>query len=206
MSFTEAPVIDQRSAPERSRAETRRRLVAAGTQLFAENGLHAVTSARIARAAGVATGTFYLHFRDKQALFREIVFGALAELRARQERAVQGTAPGSREELRALAYELLAFAADNRDLIRIVFGRGHEAGSLAEDVLDAVVPDIERRFARQREAGLAPADLHVGVAAQARAATLVRVIAWWVEEPTRATRDEIVTTLLHIDPCRPRPA
>ncbi len=207
MSLTEIPVSsDPRSAPERSRAETRRRLVAAATTLFAENGLHAVTSARIARAAGVATGTFYLHFRDKEALFRELVFGALAELRARQERATQGTAPGSRAELRALAYELLAFAADNRDLIRIVFGRGHQAGSLGEDVLDAVVPDIERRFARQREAGRAPADLHTAVAAQARAATLVRVIAWWVEDPSRASRDEIVTTLLHMDPCRNDPA
>ena len=41
---------------------------------FAEEGLHAVTSARIARRAGVATGTFYLHFADKHVLFEEIAF------------------------------------------------------------------------------------------------------------------------------------
>ena len=50
------------------REETRRRLLEAGTAAFAEIGLHGITTARIARRAGVGTGTFYLHFPDKHAL------------------------------------------------------------------------------------------------------------------------------------------
>jgi AcrR family transcriptional regulator len=118
-----ASAVDPESAPARSRAETRRRLLAAAVALFAENGLHGVTSAQIARRARVATGTFYLHFADKEALFHEIAFAALAELRARQERASAGLAPGSREYLRARTEELLAFAAEKRELILMVFGR-----------------------------------------------------------------------------------
>ena len=66
-----------------------RRLVASGTQLFASRGLHSVTTHSIARAAGVAAGTFYLHFKDKQALFREIALAAADDLRERLERSTR---------------------------------------------------------------------------------------------------------------------
>jgi len=75
-------------APERAREATRGRLRTSGRKLFAERGLHAVTSHDIAEAAGVAAGTFYLHFRDKHELFRVLVFEAIAELSRRIERDV----------------------------------------------------------------------------------------------------------------------
>src|SRR5688572_9858897 len=81
------------SAPARSRAATRQRILEAGTALFARQGLHSVTSARIAKTAGVAAGTFYLHFRDKKVLFREIMFAALARLREAQRRAAEAAGP-----------------------------------------------------------------------------------------------------------------
>jgi AcrR family transcriptional regulator len=43
------------------RLETRRRLLEAGTRLFAERGLGEVTGTATAYRAGVATGTFYLN-------------------------------------------------------------------------------------------------------------------------------------------------
>ena len=44
--------------------------------------------------------------------------------------------------------------------------------------------------------------LHAGAAAQARAALVVRVIAWWADDPERATRDEVVDLLFELDPIR----
>jgi len=199
MSVADSSVNLAESAPARSRADTRRRLLEAGTALFAENGLHGVTSAQIARHARVATGTFYLHFADKEALFHEIAFAALAELRARQERASAGVALGSREYLRLRTEELIAFAAERRELIRMVFGRAESAG-LADEVREAVVPEIQRWLERRAKEGVAPADLHPAVAAQAHAAVLTRVIAWWVEDPTRASREHVVETLLRLNP------
>jgi hypothetical protein len=32
----------------------------------------------------------------------------------------------------------------------------------------------------------------------------VRVIAWWAEDPSRASRDEVIDTLLELDPRRVR--
>jgi TetR/AcrR family fatty acid metabolism transcriptional regulator len=206
MSVIESPVRPEEggadSAPSRSRQETRRRLLEAGTALFAGRGLHGVTSAQIARRAGVATGTFYLHFRDKEALFREIVFAALRELFARQDRAALGQVPGSESELRVRTAELLAFAEDNRDLIRVVFGRGGESATLGEEVLDAILPGIEERLRRRAAEGRTPPGLHAGAAAQAHAAMLTRVLAWWVEDPSRASREEIIHTLLLLHPSR----
>jgi AcrR family transcriptional regulator len=199
MSVAEPDVSLVSNAPARSRADTRRRLLEAAVALFAEHGLHGVTSARIAQRAGVATGTFYLHFADKAALFREIAFAALAELRERQERVSQGLALGSREYLRARTEELLAFAAERRELIRMVFGRAESAG-LADEVREAVVPEIQRWLERRVSEGLAPADLHPAVAAQAHAAVLTRVIAWWAGDPSRVPREQVVATLLRMNP------
>jgi AcrR family transcriptional regulator len=200
MSVAEAEVtLEPQTAAARSRAETRRRLVAAGTALFAEKGLHDVTSAQIARRAGVASGTFYLHFPDKEALFREIAFAALAALRERQERASAGLTVGTRAYVRARLAELLAFAAEQRELIQLVFGRAESAG-LADQVREAIVPEIQRHLERRHRDGAAPADLHPAVAAQAHAAVLTRVIAWWAADPSRATPQQVVDTLLRLNP------
>jgi AcrR family transcriptional regulator len=196
---TESDVsIQTGGAADRSRRETRRRLVAAGTELFARHGLHGVTSAQIARRAGVAAGTFYLHFKDKHALFRELVFDALRELRSRQD-AAAARAPDPAAALRARTSELLAVAEEKRSLIRVLFGRSPEAGDLGEQVLDALLPGIEERL-RER-----PSDLHPGVAAQALVAMVSRVMAWWVEDPSRAPREAVVETLLRLHPARPEP-
>lgn len=199
-SLSRRPEREPGSAPARSREDTRRRLVEAGTALFASEGLHGVTSARIARRAGVATGTFYLHFKDKRALFQAIVFAALDELRGRQQRAAAATDGTAAAEIRARTEELLAFAEENRDLMRVLFGRGGEAGGVGQDVVDAVVPGIERRLRERVAAGEVPAELDPAVAAQALAAMTTRVVAWWVEDPRRASRESVVATLLRMHP------
>ena len=53
----------------RRRLLSRRRLLDAARELFVAQGYDRTRPQDIARAAGVATGTFYLHFRDKEAAF-----------------------------------------------------------------------------------------------------------------------------------------
>jgi hypothetical protein len=67
-------------------------------------------------------------------------------------------------------------------------------------VRDAVVPEIQRWLEHRAREGSAPADLHPPVAAQAQAAVLTRVIAWWAADPSRATREQLVDTLLRMNP------
>jgi AcrR family transcriptional regulator len=63
-----------RIAPQRHRrpTETRRALIEAAARIFNSTGYHGTDSNRIAREAGYAPGTFYVHFTDKLAIFLEV--------------------------------------------------------------------------------------------------------------------------------------
>jgi len=187
-------------AAARSRAETRRRLLEAGTELFAREGVHRTTSTQIARAAGVAAGTFYLHFPDKHSLFREIAFAALAELRERTSAAHAAARPDPIDQVRARMQTLVAFAAEQRDLVRIIFERGPEAGEIGAELADALFPAVEARLRDRLAEGRIDPAIHPVVAAQALVATWMRVVAWWVEDPSRAPREAVVETLVRLHP------
>jgi AcrR family transcriptional regulator len=190
---------EPRSAPARSRANTRRRLVDAGTDLFARRGLHATTTVDVARAAGVAAGTFYLHFSDKHALFREIILDAFGQLRERLARASARAGDDPVARLRARVEELLDFAEENRSLVRVLFGRDHEAADLSEEVFADTVPGIEAGL-RRRLGGRASEKIDPAVAAQGLAAMWTRVVAWWLEDPERAPRAHVAQTLVELHP------
>lgn len=62
--------MDTRAA---QKAATRHRLKQAGRDAFAAHGVAGANISHIAAAAGVAHGTFYVHFPDKHALLAELV-------------------------------------------------------------------------------------------------------------------------------------
>lgn len=203
MAFTssaQAVAREPAGAAARSRAETRRRLIESATELFARHGLPRTTTTQIARAAGVAAGTFYLHFPDKHALFREIAFAALAGLRATLAAANEGAGPDPIAQLRARMETIVAFADAQRDLVRIVFGRGQEAGEIGAELADELFPGVESRLRDRIGEGHLDSALHPAVAAQALVASWIRVVAWWAEDPTRAPREAVVETLVRLHP------
>jgi AcrR family transcriptional regulator len=197
MSVSRASSRTRASAAQRSRAQTRERLLDAGLKLFAERGLHGVTTHDIAADAGVAAGTFYLHFSDKVALFREIAGDTIALLRARLDDATRA-ARGAREAVPAFSEALVGFAEENRDLVRILFSRDAEAGAVEADVLDQLAANIAANRRARIASGEMPPDLHPEVLAQALVGLLARVVAWWVENPRRASRGQVVETLTRI--------
>ena len=67
---------DGTSRWDRRRAQTYRRLLAAGEQLFRTQGFGVITVERLAAAADVAKGTFFNYFSSKEALL-----GALLDAR-----------------------------------------------------------------------------------------------------------------------------
>lgn len=184
-------------ARERSRKATRARLAAAGRRLFAERGLHGVTSHDIARGAGVAAGTFYLYFPDKQTLFREIVYEAVGELKKQLETAFE-SASEPHHAVRSHAEALLDFAAENADLVRIVFGRDHRDVEVEADVLDYLA-EVGADMLRHRiERGTIRTFLEPAVASQALTGMFARVVAWWVDGGMAIPRETMIETLVGI--------
>src|SRR5262245_26098644 len=61
------------SARARRSAERRDAILAAALKEFSERGFAATRLDDVARRAGVAKGTIYLHFADKETLFQELI-------------------------------------------------------------------------------------------------------------------------------------
>jgi TetR/AcrR family transcriptional repressor of nem operon len=74
-----------RYAPEHNDA-TRERILDAASRLFRQHGIAAVGLAKIMAEAGLTVGTFYTHFKSKEALLRESL---LRSLDARHEELAQ---------------------------------------------------------------------------------------------------------------------
>lgn len=121
----------------------RRSIAAAAESRFAEQGFENATIEAIARDAGVAAGTVYKYFPNKQALFRSIVTDEfVAELsRLTRERIAEfarpsGLEPGQ-DAMSGPSGDLLGFLARNRLKAVILLGWGHgtEYADFAPDYL-----------------------------------------------------------------------
>ncbi len=185
------------SAAARSRAATRRRLRDSAQELFAERGLHGVTTHDIAHRAGVAAGTFYLHFKDKGALFREIALETVAELRRRIDEATE-SAPDLRSAVRARAEAMVAFAEERQAVMRILFSGDTDAVAVESDVLDDLAGSIAEGRRKRVAIGAMSQDLDPTVLSQALVGMWARVLAWWTEDPRRADRETVIETLTRI--------
>ena len=104
----------------RRRLDTRRRLLKAAGELFVERGFHATRPQDIARAAGVATGTFYLHFADKEAAFLAFAERVQNQLLAEYHANLTGVV-GLSSRLTIIVRTLAGFAARHPGVLHVAF-------------------------------------------------------------------------------------
>lgn len=77
---SEVPAEDRPSNRAERTADRRQAIIDAALDEFIDRGYAATRLDDVAKRAGVAKGTIYLHFKDKQALFEELVRTALVPL------------------------------------------------------------------------------------------------------------------------------
>ena len=100
-------------------AATRRRLLDAAEECFADTGYHEASVVKITEAAGVAQGTFYLYFASKRDIFDELVRDLNRRVRhAMKEASAQGATRREAELLGFQAY--FRFTAEHTALYRII--------------------------------------------------------------------------------------
>jgi AcrR family transcriptional regulator len=68
---------------ERTKAQNRRAILDAATEVFTEMGYGAASIRDVIRRTGLASGTFYNYFPDKQSVFRAVLDEHTTELRRR---------------------------------------------------------------------------------------------------------------------------
>jgi AcrR family transcriptional regulator len=88
-------------------------------QLMCRDGLEAVTMERVASEAGVAKGTLYLHFADKQALLEAVKNAALDPLMIRMDEVFRSALPPHRK-LETYALRYLSYFDERKQLFRIL--------------------------------------------------------------------------------------
>ena len=143
--------------------EKRRRIVEAAWRLALKQGLRGTTMEALAREAGVAKGTLYAHFSDKDAVFDGVVADLLVELAGAFD-AGMGSDGAVAERIGA------ALAGKYGVVMRAIDGSPH-----AGEILDAhhrFAPRVAA-FERRVESEVAAALARAGVADSAALARLV---------------------------------
>ena len=138
---------------EEGKLITRRRLVEAAAKLLAEKGLAGVSGSAVARLAGVAQPTFYVHFKDMNELLATIAterLGALrSALRAARERLREGEGVEAIRETFRLPLQTMV---EQGELFRLYMQEYHQPaspmGEQARKLFDELRADLTEDLIR----------------------------------------------------------
>lgn len=142
-------VIAARKSPKAKAKEAARRMeqgankraviLAAALDEFSQKGFAAARLDDVARRAGVAKGTIYLYFKDKEALFQELLRAQISPVIAMLEAVLAGGGTDSKPAaLRELAYRVADLFAEQvigtkrKDIVRLILTEGPRFPKLAE--------------------------------------------------------------------------
>ncbi len=125
--------------------EKRRSIERLAIEEFAENNYHQASISRLVDRAGIAKGSFYQYFEDKEELFQYLL-GMAADQKAKfLEQALAADTEGTiYDQLRRLMRRGLEFEFSHPGLAQIAYRAYYGEAPLAEEVMEAL-----RRGGRQ---------------------------------------------------------
>jgi AcrR family transcriptional regulator len=143
---------------EEKSAARREAILAAALDEFSARGFAAARLDDVAKRAGVAKGTIYLHFRDKEALFQAIIRSLMGPFVGTVEQAFAAHIP-----IRHLADHVVelfvreVFGTRRKDIIRLMMTEGPRFPKLAEfyyrEVLSRIFGGARKRLQRALDDG-----------------------------------------------------
>jgi AcrR family transcriptional regulator len=141
------------SLRERFRQESAQEILSAAEAVFIEQGLAGASMSQIAERAGVAVGTLYNRFKDREALLQELLAQRRAELLAELEvTARQLAALDLRERLTGVVHALLLQCEQHRPFLRLAFASEWAQGPGKELMLRALRERMAAVLAPSRSA------------------------------------------------------
>lgn len=126
-------------APQKRTLETRARLIAAAEAIIAEGGYEALRVEEVTARAGVAKGTFFAHFQDKDGLM-DLLIGA--EIDRRLDAIETAPPPETAEGVAAGLAPLLAFMTSERYVFDVII---RYSGAAARDEIGPIAMTFERQ-------------------------------------------------------------
>lgn len=196
--------------PVRDRAEaTRRRLLEAAEQVFGEQGFFRASVSTITRKAGVAQGTFYIYFKAKEDIFRELVRQMSHDLRRELQEAVAPLT--DRREAERVGFEtFLQFVLRHRNLYIVLreceFVDPELYRWYYDRLAEGYVRGLRQAMARGQMRPLDPEAVAFALMGAYQMAGM-RWVLWHGEMPPAHVIDSIVSFVLHgLDPAVARGA
>jgi AcrR family transcriptional regulator len=135
------------------RAERRQAILAAALHEFSARGFAAARLDDVAVAAGIAKGTIYLYFRDKEALFQDLIRSEMSPVVATLETALAVDLPVRAVAERAVdLFVREIYGTSRRDVIRLIISEGPRFPQLADfyyrEVLSRIIAAVRALLAR----------------------------------------------------------
>jgi AcrR family transcriptional regulator len=154
-----SPPAIAKAPSRRKEASARRRqaVLDAGLEVFSTHGFAAARLDDVAERAGVAKGTIYLFFEDKEDLFEQIVLGAAAPVLARIDGVISRTDLPLEEMLSRLfeVFQSEILTTKRKEILRLVITEGAHFPKIAEFYYREVIAKglaLIRRLARTASA------------------------------------------------------
>jgi AcrR family transcriptional regulator len=158
-SATKTRARSKRQGAQVARRNARREAILAAALIeFSARGFAATRLDDVAKRAGIAKGTIYLYFRDKERLFQELVRAMIGPIVGAIEAVPTADLP-----VRAVAERLLdifvreVYGTRRKDVIRLIIAEGPRFPKLAEfyyrEVIARVLPVMRALLARAVERG-----------------------------------------------------
>ena len=172
---------------------TRQKLIGAGAKVFAADGVQGARIADIAREAGVAIGTLYTHFADKDALFIELMrAGKISVIEGLIQARQSSNTRAGRD--RAAMEGVVAFAQVYGPLFRLLLSRG-SGDPMQREVVDAIAELRVAELIEGQAEGWARRDLDPQATARCEVGAVFHLLDWWIDNPDRFTPDQLVEQL-----------
>ena len=151
--------------------------------MFAEQGFHQATISQIARAAGVADGTIYLYFKNKDDIMANF-FGNKTHQVFAHFREVVDQAQGAEEKLRTLIqhhleefqrdrFMAVVYQAETRRMSRMCEEQIREMSKLYHDLVSEIIEQGQQEGRIRR-------DLYVGLVKRFIIGAVDEVINTWL--------------------------
>ncbi|HMF88998.1 MAG TPA: TetR/AcrR family transcriptional regulator [Candidatus Angelobacter sp.] len=179
-------------------SDKHQRILDAAIEVIAEHGFFHSRVAEIADRAGVADGTIYLYFKNKDELLMAAIDSAFHRFTQRA-RAALAQIPDPREKLRRIAFLHLDGLGSNRNLA-IVFQTElrHSLKFLSEFSHNLLVEyfDLIKSVVREgQEAGLFRTDISVTMASHCLFGALDEIVTTWILSDHDRDRDYHLSSL-----------
>jgi TetR/AcrR family transcriptional regulator, fatty acid metabolism regulator protein len=182
-------------------ADKRRRILEAAISVFARKGYFAARVSDVAKKAGVADGTIYLYFQNKEDILVRLFDEVMSEHVVQAGEAVRAL-PSAPERLRAIAARHLSVLGANRDLAVVFQVELRRSTRFMERFTASWLHDyfelLDRVMEEGQRDGSLRADINRKLAAKMLFGALDETVTSWVLSDRRYPLEELAAPVVDL--------